>query len=114
MTFFLEFQCGCYDPCKIFGVTTLDIVRASTFVGQISSVDPSCIDIPVIGGHAGKTIIPLLSQSRPAMPPVTQEEIQKLTGRIQEAGTEVTFILVNYYTCLHPLLLTGLVPYVSI
>lgn len=90
----MEFQCGCYDPCKIFGVTTLDLVRAATFVGEISCVDPSCIDIPVIGGHAGKTIIPLLSLSRPAMPPMKQEDIQKLTIRIQEAGTEVTFMLI--------------------
>ncbi|XP_026321534.1 malate dehydrogenase, mitochondrial-like isoform X2 [Hyposmocoma kahamanoa] len=82
-------RCGCYDPCKIFGVTTLDLVRASTFAGQISCADPSYLDIPVIGGHAGKTIVPLLSQSRPPLPSMTQEDIQKLTVRIQEAGTEV-------------------------
>ena len=25
---------GCYDPRRLFGVTTLDTVRASTFIGE--------------------------------------------------------------------------------
>jgi len=42
----------------------------------------------VIGGHAGITIIPLLSQCQP---PVSfgEEETDALTLRIQDAGTEV-------------------------
>jgi len=44
--------------------------------------------VPVIGGHSGITIIPLLSQATPAVQ-FDQETLQKLTVRIQEAGTEV-------------------------
>lgn len=79
---------GVYNPNKVFGVTTLDIVRANTFIGEASNVDPTQVNVPVIGAHAGVTIIPILSQ---ATPPVSydQQKIQQLTKRIQEAGTEV-------------------------
>ncbi len=43
--------------------------------------------MPVIGGHSGVTILPLLSQ----VPGVsfTEQEVADLTKRIQNAGTEV-------------------------
>ncbi|TRY98676.1 hypothetical protein DNTS_033430 [Danionella cerebrum] len=68
---------GVYNPNKVFGVTTLDIVRANTFVAELKGLDPARVNVPVVGGHAGITIIPLISQ------------LAALTGRIQEAGTEV-------------------------
>ncbi|XP_041455831.1 malate dehydrogenase, mitochondrial-like [Lytechinus variegatus] len=81
-------QAGCYDPSKIFGVTTLDVVRANTFVAQAKSLDVSTVNVPVIGGHAGVTIIPLLSQTAPKVS-FTEDELPSLTERIQNAGTEV-------------------------
>jgi len=42
--------------------------------------------VPVIGGHSGITILPLLSQSGCEF---TEEETAALTTRIQNAGTEV-------------------------
>uniref|UniRef100_G1T765 Malate dehydrogenase n=1 Tax=Oryctolagus cuniculus TaxID=9986 RepID=G1T765_RABIT len=56
---------GVYNPNRIFGVTTLDIVRANTFVAELKGLDPARVNVPVIGGHAGKTIIPLISQCTP-------------------------------------------------
>jgi malate/lactate dehydrogenase len=53
---------GTYDPKKVLGVTKLDVVRAKAFIGQITGADPKEVDIPVVGGHAGTTILPLLSQ----------------------------------------------------
>merc|ERR1719269_164291 len=50
------------DPKKIVGVTTLDCVRANKFVAEKMGVDPSEVAIPVIGGHAGATIMPVFSQ----------------------------------------------------
>ena len=41
-----------------------------------------------IGGHSGVTILPLLSQVVPKCS-FTDEELEKLTDRIQNAGTEV-------------------------
>ncbi|KAF2977267.1 hypothetical protein EK904_008161, partial [Melospiza melodia maxima] len=94
---------GVYNPNKIFGVTTLDIVRANTFVAELKAaepckswkvlcflqgLDPARVAVPVIGGHAGKTIIPLISQCTPKVE-FPQDQLEKLTARIQEAGTEV-------------------------
>ncbi|OXB78841.1 UNVERIFIED_CONTAM: hypothetical protein H355_011246 [Colinus virginianus] len=79
---------GVYNPNRIFGVTTLDIVRANTFVAELKGLDPARVSVPVIGGHAGKTIIPLISQCTPKVD-FPQDQLEKLTGRIQEAGTEV-------------------------
>ena len=43
---------------RIFGVTTLDVVRASTFVAEKIgdlSVAPA-VTVPVVGGHSGVTV----------------------------------------------------------
>ncbi|CAH0696722.1 unnamed protein product [Spodoptera exigua] len=80
---------GVYDPNRILGVTTLDVVRSCTFIGAINGIDPRSVSIPVIGGHSGVTIIPLLSQCKPAVQLQEQGKIEALTKRIQEAGTEV-------------------------
>ncbi|GAB5582788.1 L-lactate dehydrogenase C chain [Prionailurus iriomotensis] len=80
---------GVYNPNKIFGVTTLDIVRANTFIAELKKgLDPARVNVPVIGGHAGKTIIPLISQCTPKVD-LPQDQLTAVTGRIQEAGTEV-------------------------
>ena len=46
----------------MLGVTKLDVVRAKAFIGQITGTDPKEVSVPVVGGHAGTTILPLLSQ----------------------------------------------------
>jgi malate dehydrogenase len=79
---------GVYDPRKVMGVTTLDIVRSNTFVAEAKGLSTSEVDVPVIGGHAGETILPLLSQTTPKVT-FTDDEVKALTVRIQNAGTEV-------------------------
>jgi len=79
---------GVYDPRKIFGVSTLDVVRANQFVAEAKGLDVTKTNVPVIGGHSGVTILPLLSQVVPKVT-FTDEEIASLTDRIQNAGTEV-------------------------
>lgn len=81
-------QKGVYDPKKLFGVTTLDVVRANTFVAQRKNLKLIDVDVPVVGGHAGITILPLLSKTKPSVS-FTDEEVEELTVRIQNAGTEV-------------------------
>ncbi|KAI3964318.1 hypothetical protein MKW92_034674 [Papaver armeniacum] len=81
-------KAGTFDPKKLLGVTTLDVVRANTFVAEVLGVDPREVSVPVVGGHAGVTILPLLSQVNPPCS-FTPEEINALTDRIQNGGTEV-------------------------
>ncbi|MDB6366895.1 malate dehydrogenase [Photorhabdus bodei] len=80
-------KAGVYDKNRLFGVTTLDVIRSNTFVAELKGKKPQEIEVPVIGGHSGVTILPLLSQ----IPGVsfTDEELAALTKRIQNAGTEV-------------------------
>jgi len=79
---------GVFDPRKLFGVTTLDVVRANTFISELKGTPVTQTQCPVIGGHAGATILPLLSQVEPSCE-FTDEERASLTVRIQNAGTEV-------------------------
>lgn len=76
------------DPKKIVGVSTLDIVRSNKFVGDITGKNPSFINVPVIGGHAGVTILPLFSQDKTANT-IEKEKIADLDKKVQDAGTEV-------------------------
>ncbi|XP_046385791.1 malate dehydrogenase, mitochondrial [Ischnura elegans] len=81
-------KAGVYDPNRVFGVSTLDIVRANTFIAEAKNLDPAQVNVPVIGGHSGVTIIPLISQAKPSVE-FPADKLKALTERIQEAGTEV-------------------------
>ncbi|KAL7919094.1 lactate/malate dehydrogenase [Trichoderma austrokoningii] len=76
---------GVYNPKKLFGVTTLDVVRASRFVSEIKNTDPKDEKITVIGGHSGVTIVPLFSQS--SHPDLSSNA--ELVKRVQFGGDEV-------------------------
>ncbi|NJD85056.1 malate dehydrogenase [Candidatus Erwinia dacicola] len=80
-------KAGVYDKNKLFGVTTLDIIRSNTFVAALKGKQPEELNVLVVGGHSGVTILPLLSQ----IPGVSfsEQETADLTKRIQNAGTEV-------------------------
>lgn len=72
---------GVFDAKKLFGVTTLDVVRAETFVQAITGErDPSKTVIPVIGGHSGETIVPLFSQAKPPVK-IPEDKLDALTNR---------------------------------
>jgi len=83
---------GVFDPKRLFGVTTLDVVRASTFVAEINgdlSLSKDVV-VPVVGGHSGVTIVPLLSQSSHPLPSsLSKEAYDTLVNRIQFGGDEV-------------------------
>ena len=82
-------EAGVYDRRKMFGVTTLDVVRARSFVAEKTGANPSEIDITVVGGHSGSTIVPLLSQNKEQYAKLSEEDIKALTHRIQFGGDEV-------------------------
>lgn len=54
---------------RLFGVSHLDVVRASTFVASVvgKPKDAAKYSVPVVGGHSGATILPLLSQAKPSI-----------------------------------------------
>ena len=80
-------KAGTYDASRVFGITTLDVIRSEAFVAELKGVDVATVKVPVIGGHSGTTILPLLSQVEGVT--FTEDEVAALTPRIQNAGTEV-------------------------
>lgn len=79
---------------SVFGVTSLDLVRAKTFIGELLKADPQKVHVPVIGGHSGPTIVPLLSQisikgSESKSFALSEDQIDSLVKRIQYGGDEV-------------------------
>ncbi|KAE8692266.1 malate dehydrogenase [Hibiscus syriacus] len=81
-------KAGTYDERKLFGVTTLDVVRAKTFYAGKAKVNVADVNVPVVGGHAGITILPLFSQATPKAN-LPEDDIKALTKRTQDGGTEV-------------------------
>jgi len=80
-------KAGVYNPKKLCGVTTLDVVRANTFIGNKEGKDPQDVNVTVIGGHAGITILPLFSQVPGLV--LTDADREALTVRTQFGGDEV-------------------------
>ncbi|CDO96522.1 unnamed protein product [Kluyveromyces dobzhanskii CBS 2104] len=81
-------QNGVYNPKKLFGVTTLDVIRASRFISEIRNTDPTTERVSVVGGHSGITILPLISQTKHKSQ-IQGETLDKLVHRIQFGGDEV-------------------------
>merc|ERR1719231_1664121 len=76
------------DPRKILGITTLDCVRANKFIAEIVGCNPAEVDAPVVGGHAGPTILTLFSQDKMGAK-IPADKTPDLDKRVQDAGTEV-------------------------
>ncbi|KXL46568.1 hypothetical protein M433DRAFT_71158 [Acidomyces richmondensis BFW] len=77
---------GVYNPRRLFGVTTLDVVRASRFISEINNTDPANEHITVVGGHSGQTIVPLLSQAGYNL---EGKQLDEYVHRVQFGGDEV-------------------------
>ncbi|KAG8935809.1 Malate dehydrogenase, cytoplasmic [Tulasnella sp. 418] len=82
---------GTFDPRRLFGITTLDVVRASQFTSSlVPSATAETTVVPVVGGHSGVTIVPILSQSAIGKQIQSGSEAWKaLVHRIQFGGDEV-------------------------
>ncbi|RLV91478.1 Malate dehydrogenase cytoplasmic [Spathaspora sp. JA1] len=86
---------GVFNPRKLFGVTTLDAVRAETFLGGLLDVNPTKLrgKISVIGGHSGDTIVPLIKYdaeiSNKVATRLSDSEYEKFVNRVQFGGDEV-------------------------
>ncbi|WPK24650.1 hypothetical protein PUMCH_001930 [Australozyma saopauloensis] len=83
---------GVYDPARLFGVTTLDIVRANTFISQLypEETKPTDFEVRVVGGHSGETIVPLYSLgAKSHFEKLSDEQKKTLINRVQFGGDEV-------------------------
>jgi malate dehydrogenase len=78
---------GVYDPKRLFGVSTLDVVRAQTFIGELKGLDPTKVKVDVVGGHSPETMLTVFSGVQGVT--FTDDEVKSLDQRIRDAGTEV-------------------------
>jgi len=76
------------NPSRIVGITTLDVLRANKFVHEMTGGPVEEIEIPVIGGHAGTTILPLFSQDKHGAK-IDADKVPDLDKKVQDAGTVV-------------------------
>jgi len=78
-----------FNPQRLFGVTTLDVVRAETFVAEIAGKsNPQELTVPVVGGHSGETIVPLFSLVKPSVS-IPSDKYDAIVNRVQFGGDEV-------------------------
>lgn len=85
---------GVFNPRKLFGVTTLDSVRAETFLAGLIGEDPQAVKgkISVIGGHSGDTIVPLINFDQSIAAKVQKllaSQYKDFVHRVQYGGDEV-------------------------
>merc|ERR1712187_358117 len=92
------------NPKKIVGITTLDIVRANKFVQEITGKPAQ---IPVIGGHAGKTILPLFSQD-PAGATIEAGKVPDLDVKAKDGKGSATLSMAYSGARLAKAVLSGL------
>ena len=73
------------DHRKNVGVTTLDVVRTNKFTSNLTNSSMRDAQIPVIGGQAGVTILPLFSRCHVGQ--LVPEDQVNLDNRVQDGGT---------------------------
>ncbi|CBZ30149.1 putative malate dehydrogenase [Leishmania mexicana MHOM/GT/2001/U1103] len=74
---------GKFDPRKLFGVTTLDVIRTRKLVAGTLHMNPYDVNVPVVGGRGGVTACPLIAQTGLRIP---LEDILRISGEVQSYG----------------------------
>ncbi|KAH3678319.1 hypothetical protein WICMUC_001600 [Wickerhamomyces mucosus] len=87
---------GVFNPRRLFGVTTLDLVRSNSFISQLSKdkLKSNELNVQVIGGHSGETIVPIFSHNSNKSlvefyNSLNSEQRDTLIHRVQFGGDEV-------------------------
>lgn len=74
---------------RVFGVCTLDVIRTCNLAAKHMHKEKSEMVVPVIGGHAGITIIPVVSQAKPPVHFASHKERDAFRTSVQEAAVKV-------------------------
>ncbi|XP_076634346.1 malate dehydrogenase, mitochondrial [Colletes latitarsis] len=80
---------GVYEHNRLFGVISLDCLRANTFAAEVIGIEPECMTVPVIGGSCSKTCIPIFSQAKPCNK-ISQDEASRLTNAVRTTDEEIS------------------------
>lgn len=73
-----------FDPRKLLGVTSLDVVRTRRLVAEALAMNPFDVNVPVVGGRGGVTACPLIAQTGLRLAP---EDVSRITIQVQQYGS---------------------------
>lgn len=85
---------GTFVPGKVMGVTTLDLIRSKTFLGDCigrDSIDLKSLNdtVTVVGGHSGNTIVPIFRNKKYIRSLKDKNLYKSYVHRVQFGGDEV-------------------------
>ncbi|XP_076240109.1 malate dehydrogenase, mitochondrial [Calliopsis andreniformis] len=81
-------RAGVYEYNRLFGVISLDCIRANTFLAEVVGIEPECVTVPIIGGSCPETCIPIFSQAKPCNK-LSQQETDRLTKALRFTDVEI-------------------------
>ncbi|XP_036224405.2 malate dehydrogenase, mitochondrial [Bactrocera oleae] len=81
-----------FDPNRLFGVTTHNVVRARTFISDELQVDASIVKVPVIGGNSPCTILPVLTHTKPKFKIEDKDDAIPLIRKLRAAEDNVAMV----------------------
>ena len=80
---------GEFDSRRLLGITTLDVIRAETFLAEMlekrSELGTGPV-VEVIGGHSAETMIPLFSQAKEATTLTTAQVDGLIYRKLNQPG----------------------------
>ncbi|CAF4855178.1 unnamed protein product [Pieris macdunnoughi] len=80
---------GDYNPKKLFGITTVDALRAQTIYAAENNLNPIDCVVPVICGHSNKTIVPLTSQAQPKCT-MEDKKIHEYVNKVRKVESAIS------------------------
>ncbi|XP_076679580.1 malate dehydrogenase, mitochondrial [Andrena cerasifolii] len=82
-------KAGVHEYNRLFGVISLECVRANSFFAEMVGIEPECVTVPVIGGSCPETCVPIFSQARPCNR-LSQQEALRLTNALRVTDEEIS------------------------
>ncbi|XP_078032515.1 malate dehydrogenase, mitochondrial [Augochlora pura] len=82
-------RAGVHEYNRLFGVISLDCLRANSLLAEVVGVEPECVSIPMIGGSCSKTCVPIFSRAKPCNM-ISQAEARRLTRAVRSIDEEIS------------------------
>jgi len=111
-------KAGVFDEKKILGITNLGAVRTNSFIAKEKvnfvgkknrvknnlnfctknkGLDSSTVNCPVIGGHSGVTIVPVISQCNPSVDLISSKQ-QLIVLRVRVKPSSLFLPISSYFS----------------
>ncbi|PAA83187.1 hypothetical protein BOX15_Mlig005603g1 [Macrostomum lignano] len=82
---------GVHDPRRLYGITTVDSVRADVVYAKLTGHPLDKVSVPVLGGHSGHSLVPAFSQAQPPSR-LSPEDVRRLTESVRGAADAIVAV----------------------